>query len=73
MTVERAYEKFERLGEKAYSEMYETSFPAGCWSEVKDCFAAAIASAKAEGLTEEVKRLEARLEHIRAVYRSQFS
>lgn len=63
----------ERGGEEIYQEMYETGSRLGLLSEIKECFAAAIAAAEAEGLTAEAKRLRARLTHIIAVCRHQFS
>jgi hypothetical protein len=65
--------QLEALAEKAYDEMYETRSPAGCYSDMKDCFADAIGVAERAGLEAEAKRLTARLEHCRAVYRSQFT
>jgi hypothetical protein len=65
--------RLEALAEKAYDEMYETRSPFGPYSEMKDCFAEAIGVAERAGLAAEAKRLSARLEHCRAVYRSQFS
>jgi hypothetical protein len=65
--------RLEALAEKAYDEMYETRSPFGCYSEMKDCFAEAIGVAERAGLAAEAKRLTARLDHCRAVYRSQFS
>ena len=53
--------------------MYETSSTAGLYSEMKDCFTEAIGIAEQAGLESEAKRLTARLEHCRAVYRSQFT
>jgi hypothetical protein len=65
--------RLEALAEKAYDEMYETRSPHGCYSDMKDCFADAIGVARRAGLEAEVKRLTARLDHCRAVYRSQFT
>ena len=65
--------KFEALAEAAYSEMYETRSPAGSYSELKECFAMAIGAAERAGLHDEAKRLSARLDHCKKVYRSQFS
>ena len=73
MAEEPAYKRFERLGEEIYEEMYGPGSPRGLLSEVKECFAAAIAAAEGAGLTDEARRLEARLEHIIAVSRRQFS
>ena len=65
--------RLEAAAEKTYDEMYETRHPAGLYSEMKDCFAEAIGIAERAGLDADAKRLTARLEHCRAVYRSQFS
>jgi hypothetical protein len=65
--------RFEALAEAAYDEMYETRSPAGPYSELKECFALAIAAAERAGLHDEAKRLSQRLEHCKNVYRSQFS
>ena len=70
---EPPYKKFERRGEEIYDEMYETSGPLGYLSEIKECFEAAITAAESDGLTAEAQRLQARLDHIVAVYRSQFT
>jgi pyruvate carboxylase len=64
---------FEASAEEAYDRMYESSIPAGCYSDFKDDFASAIGVAERAGLTEEAERLQKRLDHCRAVYRSQFS
>ena len=73
MPDEPHYEKLERRAEEIYDEMYETSNPLGHLSEIKECFAAAIAAAKSSGLSEEAQRLRARLDHIVTVYRRQFT
>jgi hypothetical protein len=65
--------RYEALAEAAYSEMYETRSPAGSYSDMKDYFAMAIAAAERAGLPDEAKRLNARLESCKKVYRSQFS
>jgi hypothetical protein len=70
---EPPYKKLERRGEQIYDEMYETSSPLGYLSEIKECFAAAIAAAESDGLTDEAQRLRARLDHIATVYRRQFT
>jgi hypothetical protein len=77
---DESYKEFEALGEKAYAQMYEIftehgtyTNPAACWSDCKDWFAAAIGSAERTGLGAEASRLRTRLDHIRKVYRSQFS
>jgi hypothetical protein len=65
--------KYETLAENAYNEMYDSRSPAACYSDLKDYFAMAIGAAKRLGLHEEAKRLTARLNHCRKVYRSQFA
>jgi len=69
----REVAKYEALAEAAYDEMYETRSPAGSYSELKECFALAIAAAERAGLNDDAKRLSERLEHCKNVYRSQFS
>ena len=66
-------QELERLGEKYYDAMYDTRYPAGEYANAKDAFRDAIALAKQLGETETEKRLEARLVHIKTVYRSQFT
>lgn len=62
------------IGEKAYDQMYETHGSAtGLYSDAKDAFHDAIRVANELKLTDEVEALEKRLEHIKAVFRSQFS
>ena len=75
MTSERHehLRKLERLGEAHYDAMYETSSPSGEYANAKDAFSEAIALARELGESETVKRLEARLAHIKAVFRSQFT
>ena len=66
--------KSKALGEKYYDQMYETRFGAtGLYSNAKDAFIDAISAANQLGLKEEARALEGRLEHVKAVYRSQFS
>lgn len=75
-------EKLARLaalklaGERAYDEMYEAQSPSGamgCYAEAKDAFTDAMSVARDLGLYEEWLQLTERLEHIKSVYRSQFS
>lgn len=62
------------FAEKAYDEMYEThGSVTGLYSDVKEAFYDAIRVAGELGLGEEVEELEKRLQHIKAVFRSQFS
>jgi hypothetical protein len=62
------------IGEKAYDQMYETHGSAtGLYSDAKEAFYDAIRIANELGLADEAKELEKRLEHIKAVFRSQLS
>ena len=67
----------EAYGEKAYDDLYEKAHsPSDArmyYSDAKEGFYDAIKYARELGLEEDVKRLEARLAHIKAVFRSQFS
>jgi len=69
-------ERLKAMGEKAYDEMYEAHSPSGataCYSDAKEAFYDAIALARSLELEEEIKALEKRLEHIKAVFRGQFA
>lgn len=62
------------FAEQIYDEMYESGGSRlGLLSEIKECFHAAIEEAASAGLTGEVARMEARRDHILAVYRRHFS
>jgi hypothetical protein len=65
--------KYEALAEAAYDEMYDARSPAACYSDLKDYFAMAIGAAERAGLHDEAKRLNARLDHCKDVYRGQFA
>ncbi|MGZ4877044.1 MAG: hypothetical protein ACXVIO_02610 [Candidatus Angelobacter sp.] len=66
--------QLKALGEKYYDQMYESSRSANrCYSNAKDAFYDAIGLANELGMKEEAEALSKRLEHIKAVYRSQFS
>jgi uncharacterized protein YicC (UPF0701 family) len=68
--------ELEARGEKAYGDMYDTyssTAASGCYEDVTDYFSRAIGLAERAGLKEEAQRLEARLQNMRGVYRSQFS
>jgi hypothetical protein len=65
--------KYEALAEAAYKEMYDARSPASRYSDLKEYFAMAIGAAERTGLHNEAKRLNARLDRCRDVYRSQFS
>lgn len=62
------------IGEKAYDQMYETHGSAtGLYSDAKEAFYDAIRTARELGLADEAEALAKRLDHIKAVFRSQFS
>ena len=69
----RRMAELEALAEEAYDEMYETRYPAGPYSDLKECFALAIGAAERAGRPDEAARLTRRLDHCRQVYRKQFS
>jgi hypothetical protein len=71
--VRKRVAALEALAEKAYDEMYETRFPVGCYSDLKEYFRSAIDLARETGLLDEAERLTKRLEHCKQVYRSQFT
>lgn len=62
------------IGEKAYDQMYDSyGSVSGLYSDAKEAFYDAIHIARELGLTQEVEDLSKRLDHIKAVFRSQFS
>ena len=73
LTPAQKVARLERWGEEAYTRMYDTRSPSGDYSDAKEHLHAAIALANELGLKTEAERLEKRLEHIKSVFRSQFS
>jgi hypothetical protein len=76
MKSEDALENLVRLGEAAYDRLYDArdaTAAAAEYSYCKDYFSEAIGVARARGLAAKVVELERRLEHIKAVFRSQFA
>ncbi len=66
--------RLKALGEKYYDQMYESRRGAtGCYSNAKDAYHSAIALANELGMKEEAEALSKRLDHIKAVFRSQFT
>lgn len=66
--------KCKALGEKYYDQMYETHLgTTGLYSSAKEAYYDAISAANDLGLKEESEELSKRLDHIKAVFRSQFS
>jgi hypothetical protein len=71
-----ALRRCKALGEKAYDQMYDahsSSDATGLYSDAKEAFYDAIRLANELGLAEESAALNKRLDHIKAVFRSQFS
>lgn len=63
-------------GEDEYDQIYEPRThhsPAGHYSDAKEFFGEAIRLARSLGLEEKAGELTKRLEHIKTVYRGQFS
>ncbi len=73
----RQLEVCKQAGEQAYDDMYEkahhSSDAAAFFSNAKESFHTAIGLARELGLEQEVEKLEQRLAHIKAAFRSQFS
>jgi hypothetical protein len=66
----------ERQAEQAYDGMYEAHSPshaAACYSDAKEALYGAITIAEELRAEDIRKRLEDRLAHIKAVFRSQFT
>jgi hypothetical protein len=75
-TDETHLHRLEAVAEAAYDEMYDAGSPSGAaafYSEAKDALTDAITLARKLGRAEDVARLEKRLAHIKAVFRSQFT
>jgi hypothetical protein len=71
----RRLDYFKKLGEKAYSDMYDVapfSSATAPYSDAKEAFYSAISTARDLEWIEEQRALEQRLEHIKNVFRSQF-
>jgi hypothetical protein len=65
--------ELERVGEAHYNAMYDARNPAVEYANAKDAFQDAITLARKIGEPVTAERLQARLAHIKAVFRSQFS
>jgi hypothetical protein len=65
-------DEWERRGEESYAQMYEARRAKEPYEDACSAFARAIEAARRLGLDQEVARLTRRVEHIRAVYDSQF-
>ena len=65
--------ELEAIAEAEYDEMYDSRNPTGCYSRAKEAFYGAIKLASQLGHQADVIRLEKRLQHVKAVFRSQFT
>jgi hypothetical protein len=65
-------DEWERRAEEAYSHMYQARRAKERYEDACFAFARAIEAAQRLGLDHEIVRLNRRVEHIRAVYNSQF-
>ena len=65
----------EAQAEVAYDRMYDAGFngAAACYSDAKEALYSAITIAQQLRADDAVERLEARLGHIKVVFRSQFT
>jgi hypothetical protein len=54
-------------------EAHSSSSATACYSDAKECFYDAIGLANRLGLSDEAAALSLRLDHIKAVFRSQFA
>lgn len=73
MDPQERLRELERLGEAYYDAMYDARNPTADYANAKDAFRSAIVLAQELGETTTSLRLQARLAHIKAVFRSQFS
>ena len=76
MTDDERLQQLIDSAEAAYDRLYEAHGDieaTSCYSEAKENLYDAIQLARKLGLTEKVRGLHARLDHIKAVFRSQFS
>jgi hypothetical protein len=65
-------DEWERRAEAAYADMYEARRAKEPYEDACFAFARAVEAAQRLGLDAEAARLTRRVEHIRAVYNSQF-
>ncbi len=76
MTEHERLVALEQQAEQSYNEMYEAhsaSHAAACYSDAKEALYGAITLAHQLGAEDVAKRLEDRIAHIKAVFRSQFT
>ena len=74
MNDQEAIAEFERLAESTYAAMYDVRVHGvkGLYDDTRLYFGRAIEAANAAGFTDFAARLTQRLQHVEAVYDSQF-
>ncbi len=68
--------EIEAKAEAAYDAMYDAHDPSSagvCYSDAKEFLYEALGLARRMGAAGDIARLEARLAHVKAVFRSQFT
>jgi len=73
MNTPNRLQELEALAERYYDAMYDSRYPTGEYANAKDAFRDAIALARELGDDAAAERLTARLAHVKAVFRSQFT
>jgi len=68
----RELERLEALAERSYTAMYDARRPKDEYEDACINFQRAIDEARRLGLEDEAARLTRRLDHVRAIYGSQF-
>lgn len=66
-------QELEAIAEAAYDKMYDSFPPTGCYSDAKEALYSAIELAERLGRKNDAERLRKRLQHIKDVFRHQFS
>jgi len=72
-TMRKRLQTCKNFGERAYNEMYDAHSATARYSDAKEAFHDAISAARELELPDETAALQARLDHIKGVFRSQFS
>jgi hypothetical protein len=65
--------ELEAMAEAAYDDMYDSLSPVACYSDAKEALYDAIGLAERLGRNRDAERLKKRLQHIKNVFRHQFS
>jgi hypothetical protein len=68
----RRLKELEDIAEAEYTELYDSCYPTGAYSNTKEVFYDANAFADKIGRTDEAERLRKRLQQIKEIFRHQF-